>query len=451
MTFLEEEKNVKSAVDACCSESHVTFYFLARIAGADGTGFSRDLTKLNFRLDMAPKIPYIFGAMFKRVLSPDKFKSYFLFGPRQTGKSTFVKSLITGKDLYIDLLPQRNFLNYAKNPGRVREEILAHLKRNDNPLCIIDEIQKIPALLDEVHELIESKRIRFILTGSSARKLRRGGANLLAGRAYTYYLFPLTFTEIGDRFDLDKALSIGTLPVLWGSRKEDPYEFLRSYTETYLKEEVAAEGLVRNIGPFAQFLDIAAANDGETVNFNNIARECAVSVKTVQQYYQILEDTFLAFRLPAWTKSERRRLVSHPRYYFFDTGVTNSLAHTLTDQLNPKIFGRRFEQFVISQLVAFIHYKRLDCQLYYWRTNHGAEVDVLLCTGNRMICALQIKSSQNIARERLKGLKSFMEDNPGVPAYVLGYRQNIRQLQNDITVINWDAFILELLSILDLD
>ena len=406
---------------------------------------------MNFMLDMAPKIPYIFGAMLERVLSPDKFKSYFLFGPRQTGKSTFVKSLITGKDLYIDLLPQRNFLNYAKNPGRVREEILAHLKRNDNPLCIIDEIQKIPALLDEVHELIESKRIRFILTGSSARKLRRGGANLLAGRAYTYYLFPLTFTELGDRFDLDKALSIGTLPVLWGSRKEDPYEFLRSYTETYLKEEVAAEGLVRNIGPFAQFLDIAAANDGETVNFNNTARECAVSVKTVQQYYQILEDTFLAFRLPAWTKSERRRLVSHPRYYFFDTGVTNSLAHTLTDQLNPKIFGRRFEQFVINQLVAFIHYKRLDCQLYYWRTNHGAEVDVLLCTGNRMICALEIKSSQNIARERIRGLKSFMEDNPGVPAYVLGYRQNRRQLQNDITVINWDAFILELLSILDLD
>lgn len=407
----------------------------------------KGLTKLNFRLDMAPKIQYIFGAMFNREINPAKSKSYFLFGPRQTGKSTFVKSLITGKDLYIDLLPQRNFLNYAKNPGRVREEILAHLRRYDNPLCIIDEIQKIPTLLDEVHELIESKGIRFILTGSSARKLRRGGANLLAGRAYTYYLFPLTFTEIGDRFDLDKALAIGSLPVLWSSRKEDPYEFLRSYTETYLKEEVAAEGLVRNIGPFAQFLDIAAANDGETVNFNNIARECSVSVKTVQQYYQILEDTFLALRLPAWTKSERRRLVSHPRYYLFDTGVTNSLAHTLTDQLNPKIFGRRFEQFVICQLMAFIHYKRLDLQLYYWRTNHGAEVDVLLCTGNRMICALEIKSSQNIARERLTGLKSFMEDNPGVPAYVLGHRQNRRQLQNDITVINWDDFILEELGL----
>ena len=381
--------------------------------------------------------------MFKREINPAKSKSYFLFGPRQTGKSTFVKSLINRKDLYIDLLPQRNFLNYAKNPGRLREEILAHLRRYHDPLCIVDEIQKIPALLDEVHELIESRGIRFILTGSSARKLRRGGANLLAGRAYTYHLFPLTFTEIGSRFDLSRALRLGSLPVLWDSREEDAHEFLRSYTETYLKEEVAAEGLVRNIGPFAKFLDIAAANDGETVNFNNIARECSVSVKTVQQYFQILEDTFLAFRVPAWTKSERRRLVSHPRYYFFDTGVTNVLAHALTDQLNPKVFGRRFEQFVICQLMTFIHYKRLDCQLYYWRTNHGAEVDLLLCAGNRISCAVEIKSSQNIAGEQLGGLKSFMLDNPGIPAYVLGDRQNRRRLHDDITVINWDEFILE--------
>jgi predicted AAA+ superfamily ATPase len=379
--------------------------------------------------------------MFRREINPVKSKSYFLFGPRQTGKSTFVKSLISRKDLYIDLLPQRNFLNYAKNPGRMREEILAHLKRYDSPLCIIDEIQKIPALLDEIHELIESKGIRFILTGSSARKLRRGGANLLAGRAYTYHLFPLTFTELGHQFDLDKALKTGTLPVLWGSREEDSQEFLRSYTETYLKEEIAAEGLVRNVGPFAQFLDIAAANDGETVNFNNIARECSVSVKTAKEYYQILEDTFLAFKLPAWTRSERRRLVSHPRYYFFDTGITNELAHTLTDQLNPKILGRRFEQFVICQLMASVYYNRLDCQLYYWRTNHGAEVDVLLTTGNRIICALEIKSSQNIVKEKLAGLKSFIDDNPSVPAFVLGVRQNRRQLQNNITVINWDDFI----------
>lgn len=393
-------------------------------------------------------MPYIFGVMFNREINPTKSKSYFLFGPRQTGKSTFVKSLLSPKDLYIDLLPQRNFLNYAKNPGRAREEILAHLKLNDNPLCVIDEIQKIPTLLDEVHELIESKGIRFILTGSSARKLRRGGANLLAGRAYTYHLFPLTFTEIGDKFDLNKALKIGCLPPLWRSDEEDCQEFLKSYGETYLKEEVAAEGLVRNIGPFAQFLDIAAANDGETVNFNNIARECAVSIKTVQQYFQILEDTFLAFKLPAWTKSARRRLVSHPRYYFFDNGVTNALAHTLTDHLNPKILGRRFEQFVICQIMAFIHYNRLDGQLYYWRTNHGAEVDMLLCKGNRILCAIEIKSSQNIANEKLTGLQSFLKDNPDIPAYVLGDKQNRRHLKNDITVMNWDEFILKELKLI---
>ena len=386
--------------------------------------------------------------MFKRQINPAKTKSYFLFGPRQTGKSTLVKSLIGPQDLYFDLLPQRNFLNYAKNPGRIREEILAGLKQNKGLLCIIDEIQKIPALLDEVHELIESKGVRFILTGSSARKLRRGGANLLAGRAYTYQLFPLTFREIEESFDLEKALRVGTLPVLWGTDEEDPHEFLRSYTETYLKEEVAAEGLVRNIGPFAQFLDIAAANDGETVNFNNIARECSVSVKTVQQYYQILEDTFLAIKLPAWSKSERRRLVAHPRYYFFDTGVTNALAHTLTDQLNPKVYGRRFEQFVICQIMAFIQYMRMDLQLYYWRTHHGAEVDLLLCKGSRIICALEIKSSQNIARENLTGLLSFISENPKVEAYVLGRQQNARLINRTITVMNWDHFILEKLETL---
>jgi predicted AAA+ superfamily ATPase len=319
--------------------------------------------------------------MYTRQIFPSKTKSWLLFGPRQTGKSTYVKGLLSASDLYIDLLPQRNFLNYVKNPGRIREEILAHLKLHDDFICVIDEIQKIPSLLDEVHELIESTDITFILTGSSARKLRRGGANLLAGRAYNYHFFPLTFQELGPNFDLEKALIIGSLPTLWSDIREDPREFLKAYTETYLKEEIAAEGLVRNIGPFSNFLDIAAANDGEIVNFSNMARECAVSVKTAQQYYQILEDTFLAFRLPAWKKSVRKRLVSHPRYYFFDPGVTNVLAHTLTEQLNTRVRGRRFEQFVMGQILAAIEYKRLDLQLYYWRTNHGSEVDLLICRG----------------------------------------------------------------------
>ena len=384
--------------------------------------------------------------MIKREIFPAKSKSFFLFGPRQTGKSTFVKSLLDPNDLYIDLLPQRNFLHYAKTPGRLREEILAHQRDHKVFVCVIDEIQKIPALLDEVHSLIESTDIRFILTGSSARKLKRGGANLLAGRAYTYHLFPLTFMELGQHFDLEKALRVGCLPVLWKDNTEDCREFLKSYTETYLKEEVAAEGLVRNIGPFGQFLDIAANNDGETVNFSNIARECAVSVKTVQQYYQILEDTFLAFKLPAWRRSPRKRLVSHPRYYLFDPGLTNVLAHTLGEQLNPRIRGRRFEQFVITQLLAAIEYRRFDCQLSYWRTNHGAEVDLLLSRGNSILAAVEIKSSQEIVKENLTGIKGFLNSHPEVPVYVLGHNQNLRQLAENITLMNWNDFILQELA-----
>lgn len=379
--------------------------------------------------------------MYKRLIFPSKSKSFFLFGPRQTGKSTFVKALLGPKDLYIDLLPQRSFLNYVKNPGRLREEIRAHLETNKKFICVIDEIQKIPILLDEVHELIESTDIQFILTGSSARKLRRGGANLLAGRAYTYHLFPLTFKEIGKKFNLEKALRIGTLPILWKHTEEDYREFFRSYTETYLKEEVAAEGLVRNIGPFSQFLDIVAANDGEIVNFSNIARECSVSVKTVQQYYQILQDTFLAFKLPAWQRSPRKRLVAHPRYYLFDPGVTNSLAHTFDEPLNQKVRGRRFEQFVITQILAFIHYNRLDYQLFHWRTNHGAEVDLLICQGQRIIYAVEIKSSQNIVKESLHGLRSFLSVHPDVPVFVVGHNQKPRKLSDSITLMNWHDFI----------
>ena len=378
--------------------------------------------------------------MYKRSINLPKSRSWFLFGPRQTGKSTLARSLISSKDLYIDLLPQRTFLEYAKSPGRIREVILAHAKKHKKFTCVIDEIQKIPALLDEVHELIESRGLRFILTGSSARKLRRGSANLLAGRAYTYHLFPLTYQELGDSFNLDKALRIGCLPVLWQSKNENYREFLFSYAETYLREEIAAEGLVRNIGPFSHFLDIAAANDGETVNYSNIARECGVTVKTVQQYYQILEDTFLAYKLPPWHKSSRKRLVGHPRYYFFDTGVTNALSHTLGQKLNPLIKGRRFEQFIITQLLAFIHYKKLDYQLHYWRTNHGAEVDVLICRGSEIMCALEIKSSRSIGKEKLGGLQSFLKDHPAVPSFVLGINQTERLVQDNTLIIDWKEF-----------
>ncbi len=384
--------------------------------------------------------------MYTRSLQPAPSKSWFLFGPRQTGKSTLVRSLLGPDDLYIDLLPQRSFLNYAKSPGRLREEVEAHRRRHGDFTCVIDEVQRIPTLLDEVHALIESTGLTFILTGSSARKLRRGGSNLLAGRAYTYRLFPLTFTELGDAFDLDRALRAGCLPPVWTGDEPDWREFLRAYSETYLREEVAAEGLVRNIGPFSQFLDIAAANDGEIVNFTNVARECGVSVKTAQQYYQILEDTFLATRVPAWRKSARKRLVSHPRYYIFDPGVTNALTHTLGADLDPKTRERRFEQLVINQIAAAIHYRRLDYQLHYWRTHHGAEVDLLIGRGSEVLCAVEIKSSRNIVKEGLDGITSFRADHPRTPIFVLGDRRNRRLLAEQITVLSWDDFIREELA-----
>lgn len=380
--------------------------------------------------------------MFPRQLSTHPDNSFFLFGPRQTGKSTYVKSILTAGDIYVDLLPQRNFLKYAKNPGQLRGELLAHQQKEPTFTCVIDEIQKIPALLDEVHELIESTDIRFILTGSSSRKLRHGSANLLAGRAYTYHLYPLTFQELGSSFQLEKALITGCLPTLW-KEGGDANEFLYSYSETYLKEEIAAEGVVRNIGPFAHFLDIAAASDGETVNFSNIARECAVSNKTVQQYYQILEDTFLAFKLPAWRTSSRKRLVSHPRYYLFDPGISNALTYNLGDSISHRTRGRRFEQFFIAQLLAQIEYARLRYQLYYWRTNYGAEVDLLVCQGQKILCAVEIKSANIITGADLSGMKGFIESHPDVPCYAVGIEQSRRLMTEQITVLSWDTFLTE--------
>ncbi len=378
---------------------------------------------------------------YQRLIIPTKKKSYFLFGPRQTGKSTLVKSLLKKDDFYIDLLPHKNFIAYAKDPSRFREEILLHLKKYPKAIFVIDEIQKVPSLLDEVHELIESKKARFILTGSSARKLKRSGANLLAGRAYTYQLYPLTFQELGEDFNLDRALKVGTLPTLYENDQEDSVEFLRAYVSTYLKEEIQQEGLVRDIGSFGSFLDIVAANDGEITNFSSIARECAVTSNTVKGYFQILEDTFLVNKLSGWSRSVRKQLISHPRYYFFDCGVTNALTHQLNSELDPIVKGRRFEQLVINQIIAYCDYQRLDLQFYFWRTNHGAEVDLLIARGAKILCAIEIKSRKKIGAADLTGLKSFKEEHPTVPCFVLVNEQNERIVNNEFRLIDWKRFI----------
>ncbi|HBG34065.1 MAG: hypothetical protein A2X70_05330 [Alphaproteobacteria bacterium GWC2_42_16] len=379
--------------------------------------------------------------MIQRQLSPSKMRSFFLFGPRQTGKSTFVTSLLQPQDLYITLLPQETFFNYVRDPSIFRQEVLAHHKKHPHFTCIVDEIQKIPSLLDEVHDLIETYGIRFILTGSSARKLKRGAANLLAGRANTYQLYPLTYVELAQDFDLEKVLSKGSLPYLWSQElsKKDEEEFLRSYTDIYLREEIQAEGVVRNIGPFVRFIDIAANSDGELINYSNVARECGVSVKTVQDYYQILEDTFLAYRLDPWKKSIRKRLLVHPKYYWFDTGVTNALCHQYST-LNPKVRGRRFEQFILLQLIALNSYHRWGFQFYFWRTSTGAEVDLILVHSNTPIAAIEIKSTSSISAADTQGLQEFQKENYKVKSYLISPLARPRLLPGDIQALPWQIF-----------
>jgi predicted AAA+ superfamily ATPase len=347
-------------------------------------------------------------------------------------------------DQYVNLLLERTHYEYLRNPGLFRSEVLAHQERHPRALCVVDEVQRIPELLNEVHDLIESRGIRFVLTGSSARKLRRGAANLLAGRARAHHLFPLLASELGRDFDLERALRVGLLPWVWSQATShaDEREFLSTYAHTYVREEIQAEGTVRALGPFVRFLDIAAADDGLTVNASTVARDCGVSVKTVQSYYEILEDTFLAFRLDAHRASVRKRLVAHPRYVFFDMGITNALAGELTERLGASVRGRRFEQFVITQARATLSYAGAAVDLRYWRTTTGAEVDLLLCRGQKVLCAVEVKSSERELRD-LSGLEAFHEDQPRVPLLAVAPIERPRRI-GPIEVVPWTDFLARL-------
>ena len=266
--------------------------------------------------------------MLKRLCRLPPRRSALLLGPRQTGKSTLVRSLLPRRSWSVDLLRHDVFLRYSKEPERFRLEAEAQIRAGVR-VVFVDEIQRVPGLLEEIHGLIETHRIRFLLTGSSARKLRRGAANLLAGRAATRRLHPLTLAEQGERFDLERTLRYGSLPAVVTGSARDARDLLASYAETYLREEVQAEALVRNLGGFARFLDVVAAENGGIVNASAVARDAALAPRTVQEYYQILEDTLIGLRIEPWRHSPRARLVGHPRFYLFDTGVTNALARRL--------------------------------------------------------------------------------------------------------------------------
>lgn len=367
-------------------------------------------------------------------------QSFFLFGPRQTGKSTLVDHKLGRVAWKIDLLMTDVFLRYVKHPDQFRREALEKIEKEGIRWIIIDEVQRVPDLLNEVHHLIEGTHCLFALTGSSARKLRRGGVNLLAGRAVQRRLFPFVYKEIADTFSLMDILQFGSLPGVYGRRPETQMDILKAYAETYLTEEIQAEALVRNIGGFSRFLELAASQFGELVSYTAIGRECQVPTRTVQSYYEILEDTLIGLQLRPWSKSLRKRLVSHPKFYFFDMGVTNSLNRQLTAPPDPVRTGRLFEQWIILETYRMLNYLGSEAGLFFWRTNHGAEVDLIIEKHGAPIGAFEIKSASHISGTHLSGLRAFREDYPDVPLHVVAQVENPFRLE-DVQVLPWKTYV----------
>ncbi|MBT8366296.1 MAG: ATP-binding protein [Deltaproteobacteria bacterium] len=359
-------------------------------------------------------------------------KSFFLFGPRATGKTTLVRQQLTEKATIIDLLDSRYFLRLSSNPHELESIIAA----DPADIIVIDEIQRIPELLNEIHRLIESQNITFLLTGSSARKLRRGKANLLAGRVWNSRMFPLIYREITD-FNLERFLQYGGLPAVYLS--EYPEEELDAYVNTYLKEEILAEGLIRRLPPFSRFLNTIALANGEMINFTKLANDCQVPPSTVTEYVGLLEDTLIGFLLPAWTESKRRKAIRTGKFYFFDPGITHMLAGTETLDRNSNLYGKSFEQFICMELRAYLSYRRKKIPLTYWRSKNGHEVDFLLGTKT----AVEVKASKKISRNDLKGLKYLMQEDV-FQNFILVSQDPLSTLTGNILTLPWQKFLSDL-------
>ncbi|MGH7812903.1 MAG: ATP-binding protein [Candidatus Binataceae bacterium] len=323
-------------------------------------------------------------------------KSYFLFGPRQTGKSFLIRRTLPGVRLY-DLLDSATYLALSRRPGRIAEELTG-----DDRIVVIDEVQRLPDLLNEAHRLIETRRVKFLLTGSSARKLRGGGVNLLGGRARTQHLHPLTSHELGARFDLMRAIERGLLPSIYFS--DDPRADLEAYAGTYLRQEIVAEGATRNAPAFSRFLRVAALCNGAIVNFTNLASDAQVPRTTVYEYFEILKDTLVLHELPAWRKSVKRKPLSSSKYYFFDIGVAAILQGRLFRPHTPE-FGQAFESIMFHELIAHRDYVSGEL-LSYWRSASGFEVDFIV--GDHT--AIEVKAKENVSPQDLKPLIALAEE-----------------------------------------
>ncbi|MBW1717686.1 MAG: ATP-binding protein [Deltaproteobacteria bacterium] len=364
---------------------------------------------------------------FQKIDAPSD-RSAFLWGPRKTGKTTLLRQQFSHA-FWIDLLDYDLFLSLSQRPTRLRQMLEAQSSKT----VVIDEVQKIPHLMDEIHWLIENKGYQFILSGSSARKFRRAKANLLGGRAWRFELYPFVTRELKE-FQLERALVSGLLPSHYLS--SDSQMDLKAYVNDYLKEEIQAEALTRNLPAFSRFLHSAAITNGMLLNYSNAARETGVSVKTIREFYQILEDTLIGRPLLPWKKSKKRRLIETSKFFFFDIGIVSALLMYNSLAPGTREYGRAFEHFILQECWAYRHYSKLEFPITFWRTASGAEVDLILGESE---FAIEIKSSEK-AGERTKGLHLFQEENTCKKAYIISRDPLPRKLASNVTILPWQIF-----------
>lgn len=373
------------------------------------------------------------------VMSVLKAKSLFLFGPRQTGKSSFIKNQILKEDvsLFWTLLDGRLRMRILADPGILRQEV--ELKNLHDCIIIIDEIQKCPDLLDEIHFLIEERNIKFLLTGSSARKLKNTGVNLLGGRATERHFHPFNFAEIGNHpnYNLPFIFEHGLLPSMFLSENLD--EDLAAYIDTYLTEEIAAEGAARNIPAFARFLTTAALTNSQLLNYTNIATDAQVPVQTVKQWYEVLESTLLGYQIPPYTKTQKRKAITTSKFYFFDIAIARSLRNIPAPAEGTTEAGEYFEQLVCMELKTWIDYTRPRSRLTFWRSTSNKEVD--FCVDEEL--AIEVKLSMNITEKHLNGLKALREENI-FKRYIVVCQEEHPRLVDGIEILPWKYFFAQL-------
>jgi len=373
--------------------------------------------------------------MYPRLLQPPPKQSFFLFGPRGVGKTAWAHQQFPDA-LFFDLLDHQTYTQLLAAPQRLGDRI----PQGHKGWVVVDEVQRVPELLNEVHRLIESRRLRFVLTGSSARKLRRRGVNLLAGRALTRRMHPLTALELGKDFDLKRALRWGCLPLACTS--ENPQDYVNSYAASYLREEVQQEGFARNISAFGRFLEAASFSQGSVLNMAAVARECAVSAKVVEDYFSILEDLLIAVRVPVFTKRAKRRLIAHPKFFYFDAGVFQAIRPRGPLDAPEQIHGAALETLFLQQARALNDYRDLGYRLHYWRTSTGDEVDFVLY-GERGLRAFEVKMAHRVRPDDLRGLLRFREDFPRAKAHLL-YLGNRRWHDRGVEVLPFTDCVTQL-------